>query len=125
MRTRSLETAAKSLHHRLGHANMRVIDVMMNGRRYGMLPSDAAKTPDCLSCTQAKLTRSRCNGTLLIKNETITIQADICGTMKTTFCGGNKYFLAMTTGDQKYVGVRFLKTRSKIKGYFGHFINWI
>lgn len=101
--TAPIETAALLWHHRLGHANMSMINVVMKRRRYGTLPSDNTKTQDCLSCTKSELTKGSCKRRLFTKIKTITNHEEICNSMTTTPRGGNKYFLVMTTGGQKFV----------------------
>lgn len=125
MRTVSVAAAAQLRHRWLGNANMRVVNVMIKGRRYDMLPFDVAKTQDCLSCAHAKHTRRRCKGNPVMNSKTITSHKDIYDPMRTTSCRANKYFLAMTTREPKYVRINFLKNRSSVKGYFDHFLNWI
>lgn len=115
MRIASIGTAERSWHDRLGHVSMSVINAMVKGKRFGMLPSGVPEIQDCLSYTQAKHSRNSCERNLVEKLETVTIHADICGAMKTTFCSGNKYLLATTTEEQQYVRVTFLKNRSSIK----------
>lgn len=57
-----------------------------------------------------------------MKNKTITIYEYSCGPMRTISCSGNKYFLAMTTGQKQYVKVIFIKNMSNINGYFDKFL---
>lgn len=44
-----------------------------------------------------------------MKNDTMTGHPNIFGPAKTIDCSENKYFTAMTAGDQRYVRVHFLR----------------
>lgn len=112
-------------HHRLGRSNQIVGSSMTTGKRYGMHLDDPAKSQDRMVCTHAEPTRNRFDGNLMTKRKPVTIYAVICGPMRTSSCGGNRYFLVMTTGEQKYVRMHFRKSRSVLKSYFGNSINWI
>lgn len=77
-----------------------------------MHSDDIAKTQDCMSCTRAKHTKNGYDRSLITKEKLVEIRADNRGPMKTTYCGGNRYPLALTTSERKYVRVHFLRSRS-------------
>lgn len=115
----------KLWHNRMGHPGAKTINRMIRSEKYGMNFSDAEKTQDCLSCTNAKQTRNRYDGKLVTKERTITIHADTCGPMQTLSFGGNRYFLALTAGEHKYVRVHFMKKRDEVVEYFENYVNWL
>lgn len=43
--------------------------------------------------------------------------------MRTTACGGNKYFLAMETKEQKYMRIQFIKSRADVMGYVESYVS--
>lgn len=123
--TVSTESVIRSKHHRLGYFNKNVISAMNNEKRYRTHWDDLAITQDCISCTHAKRTRKQYDAKLIAKGQLVTIYADIFCPMRKISCRGKSHFLAMTTGQQKYVRVQFLKPRAVVKGYFETYINGI
>lgn len=110
--TASVETEAHLSHLILGHANMRVIHVTMKGRPCGILPS--SDPVFIFHVSRWNIRESVVGGSSVMTNKTVTIDADICIPMRTSSCGGNKYFFEMTAGEQKYVRAYFLKNRSSL-----------
>lgn len=125
IRAASSVTAARLWHHRMGQANIGILSNMMKARRNGMLSTDVYKTKDCLLCTHSKHTRSGYNEYLILKERVITIHAGFCGPVLKLSWGQNKYLLGMTTGEQKYVRVHFLKSRSDVIGYLENYVSWL
>lgn len=62
IQTATLGTATTLRCHRSGHANMSVINVMMNWAQYGMLSPNFENTQNFLTFMQANHTRSRRKG---------------------------------------------------------------
>lgn len=98
---------------------------MMRKKTYGMRHSDSHRTWDRVSYTVAKHRRTPCIGKLITKGRTMIMHAGICGPMHTTSCGSGRYFLAMTTGGERYIRVHILKTRDRTKGYVDSYVHWI
>lgn len=118
------ETVVRLRHYRMGHTKMSWIEKTTQTRTYAMAFTGVDKIRDCLSCTDAKHTRNIYNGTLIIKN-VITIHADIFSPMRTISCLENKYFHEMTTRDQNYVRVYFLKSKASVVGHFENYVSWL
>lgn len=55
----------------------------------------------------------------------MTFHANIFSPMQTVLQGGNKYFLAITTVEKRYMRVNFFKARSDIIGYFENYTSWL
>lgn len=104
---------------------MSIIAEMMRSEQYGMQQSGVINKLNCRSCVMAKNKQSRCTGKLVTKSRTLTIHADICGPMQTTSSGGGKYFLAMTTVEEKYARVHILKTLKNIEERINSYMNWL
>lgn len=104
---------------------MRVITSMMQRKLYGMRHSDLPRTQDCVSCTVAKYKRALCVRNLITKGKARTVLADICGPVRTTSCGGSRYFLEMMTGEERYIRVHILENRNNLKGYFHSYVQCV
>lgn len=86
---------------------------------------DSFKTQDCVCCAVAKYKRTLCVKKVITTGKTVTIHADIRGSMQTTSCGGGRYFLAMTTGEERYIRVHILKIGDSTEWYFDSYVTKI
>lgn len=78
-----------------------------------------------MSSTWMEDNRGRYDSNLIIKPRLVAIRADICHPMKGISYRSNRYFVAMTAGERKYVRVHFLKSRSGINDYLENYVKWI
>lgn len=68
-------------------------------------------------------TKSSCKGKLTTKSKIITILAKICGTMITGTNGGSRYFLTMTTAEERYLKVKLHREKGNLQVHFSEYIN--
>lgn len=95
---------------------------MMQKKVHGMRHSDSPRTQYCTSFTMAKHKRTPYVRSLLTEVKTVTTHAAIYEPMQTTSSGSGKYFLGMTTREQRCVIVNILKTRTIAEDDFDSYV---
>lgn len=100
-----ISSVASLWHHKLGHINVKVITAMMENNVYRIRHWDSLITLDFLSSTVAKKKQELYVENLITRDKNVTIHANRCRLVRTTACGGNRYFLVVTTA-KKYLFMR-------------------
>lgn len=92
--------AASLLHHGLGHITKSLITDMIR-KESGIKYSHSSRTHDCVICTVSNHRQTPYVGNSITKRKTVTVHADRSSPVEITLYGGGKYFLAITTGEER------------------------
>ncbi|CAM8981668.1 unnamed protein product [Rhodiola kirilowii] len=112
-------------HRRLGHVNMRLLKKLHKLELVRGLPEVSEGLEHvCDACTRGKQTRT----SFPVKNVVSTtrplelVHMDLCGPMRTTTRGGNKYVFVLVDDYSRFTWVIFIANKTEV---FSEFETWV
>ena len=114
-------------HKRYGHLNFHSLKVLhQKGMAYG-LPRIEEHNEVCEGCALGKQHRQPFPKGVAwrAKNILELVHTDVCGPMRTTSHGGNKYFILFIDDYSRMTWVYFMKERSQVFSIFKKFKNFV